>query len=117
MPLGKVCARRLHLIPGGLGANLPSVCRPAGRRSGEAAACARGGLLYMQSAPTKLNPSQPVLEADEELPRQFGKYTLLRALASGGMAKVYLAIQRAVAGFEKLVVIKRILPELSRDPA
>ena len=51
------------------------------------------------------------------LPRQLGKYTLLRALASGGMAKVYLAIQRAVAGFEKLVVIKRILPELAADPA
>ncbi|MEM1034564.1 MAG: serine/threonine-protein kinase [Myxococcota bacterium] len=50
------------------------------------------------------------------LPRQFGKYTLLRPLAAGGMAKVYLAIQRAVAGFEKLVVIKRILPELARDP-
>ncbi|HHH31603.1 MAG TPA: hypothetical protein ENK57_25095, partial [Polyangiaceae bacterium] len=54
---------------------------------------------------------------EEELPRQLGKYTLLRALASGGMAKVYLAIQRAVAGFEKLVVIKRILPDLARDPA
>ncbi len=51
------------------------------------------------------------------LPRQFGKYTLLRAIAAGGMARVYLAIQRAVAGFEKLVVIKRILPELSQDPA
>jgi serine/threonine-protein kinase len=49
------------------------------------------------------------------LPRQFGKYTLLRELASGGMAKVYLALQRAVAGFEKLVVVKRILPELARD--
>ena len=54
---------------------------------------------------------------EEMLPRQFGKYTLLRAIASGGMAKVYLAIQRAVAGFEKLVVIKRILPELSEDAA
>ncbi|MBM4374395.1 MAG: serine/threonine protein kinase [Deltaproteobacteria bacterium] len=52
----------------------------------------------------------------EVLPRAFGKYTLLRELASGGMAKVYLAIQRAVAGFEKLVVVKRILPELARDP-
>ncbi len=61
-------------------------------------------------------PQQQPVDA-EELPRQFGKYTLLRPLASGGMAKVYLAIQRAVAGFEKLVVIKRILPELSRDPA
>lgn len=51
----------------------------------------------------------------ETLPRQFGKYTLVRELAAGGMAKVYLAIQRAVAGFEKLVVIKRVLPELARD--
>ena len=54
---------------------------------------------------------------EEVLPRQFGKYTLLRQLATGGMATVYLALQRAVAGFEKLVVIKRILPQLSRDQA
>ncbi|MEM9696767.1 MAG: serine/threonine protein kinase, partial [Myxococcota bacterium] len=33
------------------------------------------------------------------------------------MARVYLALQRAVAGFEKLVVIKVIRPELARDPA
>ena len=45
---------------------------------------------------------------DEVLPRQFGKYTLLRKLASGGMAELYLALHRSVAGFEKLVVIKRI---------
>lgn len=63
-------------------------------------------------------PGGPVsAPGEEELPRQLGKYTLLRALAAGGMAKVYLAIQRAVAGFEKLVVIKRILPDLARDPA
>ncbi|MBM4357796.1 MAG: serine/threonine protein kinase [Deltaproteobacteria bacterium] len=61
-------------------------------------------------------PSTDGLAAGEVLPRAFGKYTLLRELASGGMAKVYLAIQRAVAGFEKLVVVKRILPELARDP-
>jgi serine/threonine-protein kinase len=61
--------------------------------------------------------SQSPSSLEEMLPRQFGKYTLLRAIAAGGMAKVYLAIQRAVAGFEKLVVIKRILPELSQDPA
>src|SRR5687768_4018202 len=59
----------------------------------------------------------PPPPSDLSLPCQFGKYTLLREIASGGMAKVYLAIQRAVAGFEKLVVIKRILPELSRDPS
>ena len=43
------------------------------------------------------------------LPRRFGKYTLLRKLAAGGMAELFLAIQRSVAGFEKLIVIKRIL--------
>ncbi len=64
------------------------------------------------SAPT--TPGAPAFEG-EKLPRQFGKYTLLRTLASGGMAQVYLAIQRAVAGFEKLVVVKRILPELARN--
>jgi serine/threonine-protein kinase len=61
-------------------------------------------------------PSIPAADSlVESFPCQFGKYTLLRELASGGMARVYLAIQRSVAGFEKLVVIKRILPELARD--
>src|ERR1700722_16713775 len=54
---------------------------------------------------------------DEGLPCVFGKYTLVRRLATGGMAELFLAIQKSVAGFEKLVVIKRILPALSRDRA
>ncbi|MBK8939383.1 MAG: serine/threonine protein kinase [Polyangiaceae bacterium] len=51
----------------------------------------------------------------EALPRQFGKYTLMRRLASGGMAELYLALHRSVAGFEKFVVIKRILPQMNQD--
>ncbi len=51
----------------------------------------------------------------EGLPRRFGKYTLLRKLATGGMAELFLAIQRSVAGFEKLIVIKRILPTMNQD--
>src|SRR5256886_13339483 len=45
----------------------------------------------------------------------FGKYKLLRLIASGGMAEVYLARQAGAAGFEKLVCLKRILPHLARD--
>ncbi|MDX2008589.1 MAG: protein kinase [Myxococcaceae bacterium] len=47
---------------------------------------------------------------------QFGKYQLLRRLAVGGMAEVFLARQQGIAGFEKLLVIKRILSEYSTDP-
>ena len=53
----------------------------------------------------------------EGLPRKFGKYTLIRKLAVGGMAELFLAIQRSVAGFEKLIVIKRILPAMNQDRA
>ncbi len=53
----------------------------------------------------------------EGLPCRFGKYTLIRKLASGGMAELFLAIQKSVAGFEKLVVIKRILPANNQDRA
>src|SRR3984885_9331048 len=55
--------------------------------------------------------------AGETLPRQFGKYTLLRRLASGGMAELFLALHRSMAGFEKLLVIKRILPSMNRNKA
>jgi serine/threonine-protein kinase len=46
----------------------------------------------------------------------FGKYALQRKLAEGGMAELFLARQGSseqVDGFEKLVVLKRILPALS----
>lgn len=45
-----------------------------------------------------------------------GKYQLLRRLAVGGMAELYLARTRGMGGFEKLVVIKRVLPHLAEEP-
>jgi serine/threonine protein kinase len=45
-----------------------------------------------------------------------GRYTLIRRLAVGGMAEIYLARQAAMAGFEKEVVIKRLRGELADDP-
>ena len=55
--------------------------------------------------------------ASDGLPKRFGKYTLLRKLATGGMAELFLALQKSVAGFEKLIVIKRILPAMNSDKA
>lgn len=55
--------------------------------------------------------------ASDGLPARFGKYTLLRKLATGGMAELFLALQKSVAGFEKLIVIKRILPAMNADRA
>ncbi|MBE7447849.1 MAG: serine/threonine protein kinase [Kofleriaceae bacterium] len=50
-------------------------------------------------------------------PVPFGqRYGLLRPLATGGMAEIYLARQNAMAGFEKDIVIKRLKPELAADP-
>lgn len=46
----------------------------------------------------------------------FGRYLLIRRLSRGGMGEVYLAKTGQIQGFEKLVVIKRILPNLSNNP-
>jgi serine/threonine-protein kinase len=51
--------------------------------------------------------------ADEQL---FGKYRLVRRLAFGGMAEIFLARLIGDEGFQKSVVLKRILPQFSADP-
>ena len=46
-------------------------------------------------------------------PEAFGKYELLEKIASGGMAEVYRARVRGIAGFEKILVIKRLADRLA----
>ena len=48
-------------------------------------------------------------------PVRFGKYLLIEKIATGGMAEVYKAKSYGVMGFEKLLVIKKILPHLSQN--
>jgi serine/threonine protein kinase len=47
---------------------------------------------------------------------KFGQYVLLRRIARGGMAEVFLAQQRGLEGFDRRVAVKRILPHLVDSP-
>jgi len=53
---------------------------------------------------------------DTDKPRLFGRYTLHRRIAVGGMAEVYQAALSAEPGFEKPVALKLIHSHLSSDP-
>ena len=55
-------------------------------------------------------------QSPTSFPAPFGVYTLLAQLGQGGMAEVFLAWKKGPGGFSKLVVIKRILPHLAREP-
>ena len=45
-----------------------------------------------------------------------GRYRIQRKIADGGMAEIFLATQRGAEGFERPVVLKRILAALVADP-
>jgi serine/threonine-protein kinase len=49
------------------------------------------------------------------LPTQLGRYPIVGRLASGGMAEILLGKALGPSGFERPVVIKRILPHLARQ--
>jgi len=52
---------------------------------------------------------------DNDLPTQIGRYRVLGLLGTGGMAEVFLAKLVGFSGFERPIVIKRILPHLARE--
>ena len=47
---------------------------------------------------------------------QVGRYTVVRHLASGGMAELFIAKQEAMGGFEKQVVLKLLQPRYAENP-
>ncbi len=56
-------------------------------------------------------PTEPLIG------ERFGDYLLIGELAVGGMAEVFLAVHRGLEGFQKVVVIKRVLPAFSDNPS
>ncbi|WP_223638596.1 serine/threonine protein kinase [Corallococcus sp. EGB] len=62
--------------------------------------------MSSSNQPARLRPFRP---------QPFGRYTLLSHLATGGMGEIYLARLEGAQGFEKLCVIKKILPQFAED--
>jgi serine/threonine protein kinase len=58
-------------------------------------------------------PPGPGLAPDPVPGSRLGRYELVRRLAIGGMAELYLARTGGVGDFNKLVALKRILPQLA----
>jgi serine/threonine protein kinase len=63
----------------------------------------------MTSSPAVIPLTRPAA-----MPRQFGKYVLIRKLAEGGMAEIFLAKQTGAVGFERDVVIKCMLDHFTK---
>ena len=48
--------------------------------------------------------------------RTQGRYAIIKKIADGGMAEIFLARQTGAEGFSRSVIVKRILPAFSADP-
>jgi serine/threonine protein kinase len=53
---------------------------------------------------------------DSFIGSQVGRYMVVRPLASGGMAELFIAKQEAMGGFEKPVVLKLLQPRYAENP-
>jgi serine/threonine protein kinase len=53
--------------------------------------------------------------ARDDVGMTFGKYFLMKKLAAGGMGEIFLAKQQGPAGFQKILVVKKILAHLTEN--
>src|SRR6202035_4791915 len=63
------------------------------------------------SAPNPMTPANVTFAPGQRV----GNYELLVEIGSGGTATVGIAVYRGAAGFERLVVVKRVHRKLTRD--
>jgi serine/threonine protein kinase len=64
-----------------------------------------------------LRQDPSVTPAAATAPEEFGPYLVYERLGIGGMATVHRAKKRGIAGFERGVALKRMLPHLAEDAA
>src|SRR5260221_3659443 len=58
----------------------------------------------------------PMTDLSLPAPTRLGNYELIRLLAQGGMADIYLAKQLGIGNFERLVAIKVLSRARTADP-
>src|SRR4051812_14772338 len=72
-----------------------------------------GGRTATSAAKTPSAPERPRRTTAEI--GSIGRYRLLGRIGEGGMAEVYRAVMTGPEGFERELVLKRILPRLSES--
>ncbi len=74
--------------------------------------------LTTGSGPTDGSLRRPPSNSSDIKPRSLlgGRYTLFGEIASGGMATVHFGRLRGPAGFSRTVAIKRLHPQLAKEP-
>src|SRR5262245_25882286 len=108
--------RPAHCRPSARGCQHSGVRRGRRRPRGRNCRVGRWGDREMGSSPI---PPTPHLQLrygrTVDRPVRLKKYEILHPLATGGMAEVHLARTTGPEGIEKLLVIKRLLPELAQN--
>src|SRR4029079_14739320 len=74
-----------------------------------------GNIRASMANPQTLRPPS-LSKPDSFVGSQVGRYSVVRHLASGGMAELFIAKQEAMGGFEKPVVLKLLQPRYAENP-
>ncbi|MBS2026353.1 MAG: serine/threonine protein kinase [Deltaproteobacteria bacterium] len=94
----------------------PRVFIPAGLGTDDTAPGGQHGNATQPGWESTLPPQKPIALTQPTGPNEFGRYRLVSLLGSGGMGDVYMAVAFGAEGFRRNFVVKRLRPELARDP-
>jgi len=103
-------------LPGQAGVSAPSL--PAGAAAPGSSGAS--GTLITPGPRTVETESVTSVQKAPALPGQtnvFGRYVLLDRLGEGGMAEVYTAVAYGAEKFRRTFVVKRLRPEMAREPS